>query len=150
MAFDFSNAEEIARSWQYLDDKNPPPKTAIGAHEAIENGLLPDALNRFRTAVDGLSDKTWAEILAVSLTQLKRLRAGKAALSADVGSQLFLFALILTRAEDVFGSREAALDWLQKPQPLLEGRRPIELLDTFVGAASLDRTLRQIDYGVYL
>ena len=80
----------------------------------------------------------------MSLTQLKRLRAGKAVLSADVGSQLFLFALILTRAEDVFGSRDAALDWLQKPQPLLEGRRPIELLDTFVGAASLDRTLRLI------
>jgi len=150
MAFDFASPEELRTSWSFIDDKSTAPKTAFDLHKAIENGLPAAALQRFRALVSHLPDRTWAEILAISVSQLKRLRNSDRPLSADVGSQLVLFAFLLARAEDVFGDREAALDWFRGEQMALGGQRPIEMLDTFVGAALVDRTLRQIDYGIYI
>ncbi len=150
MPFDIASQEELRHSWKFLGQGKSAPETAIDVHTAIENGLPPLALHRFRAAVDELPDKTWAEILSISVSQLKRLRDSEKPLSSNVSSQLVLFALILTRAEDVFGGRDTALQWLRSDQLALGGRRPIDLLDTFIGAALVDQTLRQIDFGVYL
>lgn len=150
MPFDIANQQELEQSWKYLSRSGPVPESPYEVHAAIENGLPAAALKRFRAAVEELPDKTWAEILAISVSQLKRLRGADKPLSSGVSSQLVLFALLLTRAEDIFGGRAAALDWMRGEQMALGGRRPIDLLDTFIGAALVDRTLRQIDYGVYL
>jgi putative toxin-antitoxin system antitoxin component (TIGR02293 family) len=149
MPLDFANPGEIARSWKFLDTA-PPPASAYEAHEAIENGLPAAALRNFKAAVTELSDKAWAEIIMVSVTQLKRLRTGDKKLPIDVGSQLVLFAVMLSRAEDILGGRAAALLWLGQEQVALSGRRPIDLLDTYIGANLVERTLTQIDYGVYV
>lgn len=150
MPFDIANREELEQSWRYLDRKGPVPRNAFEVHRAIEGGLPAHMLDTFRAALGELPDRIWAEILAISVSQLKRLKGAERPLSSGVSSQLVLFALLLTRAEDVFGGREAALDWMRTEQMSLDGRRPIDLLDTFIGAALVDRVLRQIDYGVYL
>lgn len=150
MPFDIASREELEHSWKYLDRKGPAPRTAFDVHREIEKGLPAKMLASFRAALTELPDRTWAEILAISVSQLKRLKGAERPLSSGVSSQLVLFAILLTRAEDVFGGRDAALDWMRSEQMALDGQRPIDLLDTFIGAALVDRVLRQIDYGVYL
>ncbi|MEL6167953.1 MAG: antitoxin Xre/MbcA/ParS toxin-binding domain-containing protein [Pseudomonadota bacterium] len=149
MALDFASSTEIQAAWKYLDGNVPAPKSAYEAHEVIEGGLPAAMLRHFRDKVRALSDKTWAQIVDVSLSQVKELRK-KSKLSVRVSSQLVLFAVLLARAEDVFGGREEALRWFDGEQMALSGRRPIDLLDTFVGANLVARTLTQIDRGVYI
>ncbi len=44
---------------------------------------------------------------------------------------------IVALTSERFGDREKALDWLQTPNPALQGTRPSELLDTDEGADKL-------------
>lgn len=149
--FDFASNAEIVESWKYLDESAVPPTSALEAHVAVENGLPASMLRNFREAVDGLSIETWANIMAISESQFKRLNQKNVKrLPRAVGSQMVMFALLLRRAEDLFGSKEAALTWLNEEQMALSGRKPVDLLDTFIGQSLVERTLTQIDYGVYV
>ena len=58
-------------------------------------------------------------------------------------------ARVASHAEDVFESRESALDWLKSPNRALGGAAPLELLDTDAGTVMVDDVLTRIDYGVY-
>ena len=150
MPLDFASPTELQQSWKFLDGAGDPPKSAIEAHAAIEAGLPSAMLKHFRALVDELSDSVWADLMAVSLTQFKRLKKEEKPLPVDVGSHMVMFAVILARAEDIFGDRTSALGWLTSEQMALSGRRPLDLLDTFIGAGLVERTLNQIDHGVYI
>jgi chromosome segregation and condensation protein ScpB len=65
---------------------------------------------------------------------------------ADEPSKAYVFA----RAVDVFGSRDAAVEWLLKPALALNRQRPLELLETPEGLQHLRTLLIQLDYGVYI
>ncbi len=56
---------------------------------------------------------------------------------------------VLRQAEEVFGGREAADKWLNKPALGLEGRRPIDLLSSPEGCELVYTFLVRIEYGVY-
>lgn len=50
-------------------------------------------------------------------------------------------------AEETFGGREAARQWLKSPNLALGGATPLSLLDTEPGASEVRRLLSAIDYG---
>jgi putative toxin-antitoxin system antitoxin component (TIGR02293 family) len=52
-------------------------------------------------------------------------------------------------ATGVLGSRKLAMVWLSKPAIGLDGRRPIDLLDTPAGIEAVDVLLTRMDHGVY-
>jgi putative toxin-antitoxin system antitoxin component (TIGR02293 family) len=54
---------------------------------------------------------------------------------------------ILDEAESIFGSASQARTWINSPQRGLEFRKPIELLDTDVGAEYVRDYLSAIKYG---
>ena len=56
---------------------------------------------------------------------------------------------ILTQATDVFGSREAAAEWLMRPAMALDRKRPIDLLVTAAGREQVELLLIRLHYGVY-
>jgi uncharacterized protein (DUF2384 family) len=51
-------------------------------------------------------------------------------------------------AAEVFGSAEIARRWLQEPNLAIDGRPPMELLDSESGYARVRTLLDRIDYGV--
>lgn len=57
---------------------------------------------------------------------------------------------IRRHAEEVFGSRANARDWLSRPALALEQRRPVELLDSEEGRKVLSNLLTQLEYGVFI
>lgn len=149
MPFDAS-AQELQSAWAALGATSEPPATEIDLHKRIEDGLPARFFDVFRRALKDIPDRTWAEILAISVSQIKRIRGSDEPLKTDVGSHLVTFALLMVRAEDVLGGRDAALTWFQTGQMALGGRKPVEMLDTYIGAALVDRALRQMDYEVYI
>jgi len=56
---------------------------------------------------------------------------------------------VLTQAAGVFGSREAAAEWLTRPAMALDQRRPVDLLGTEGGRKQVELLLIRLEYGVY-
>jgi putative toxin-antitoxin system antitoxin component (TIGR02293 family) len=70
-------------------------------------------------------------------------------LSADESDRLLRLARVAARAEEVLGSPERAGAWLRGTVRALGGVRPLDLLDTDLGAQEVERILGRIEHGVY-
>lgn len=56
----------------------------------------------------------------------------------------------LKTAANVFGSQELATQWLARPALALDGRRPVDLLNTPSGIEEVITLLGRLDYGVLI
>lgn len=89
-------------------------------------------------------------MFGISLRTFMRLKtAPDKLLNAEQSGRVWQFTELLAKADDVFGSRERAVDWMLEPAMALENRRPIELLTTPVGAQLVDDVIERLRYGVY-
>src|SRR6185312_3850912 len=70
-------------------------------------------------------------------------------LSPEQSGRAWKLAEILARAIAIFGSREEAEEWLERPAIALEQRKPIDLLSTTAGVEVLENHLTRLEYGVY-
>ena len=124
----------------------------LSAHDVLERGLPTKALLH---VLDGLTALDRAAVLSkaigISERTLQRARLKPAALlPTDVSARIWSFAQVLSRATDVFGTQQAAEEWLQRPAMALENRTPLSLLSTPEGREMVLTVLGQIDYGVYI
>jgi putative toxin-antitoxin system antitoxin component (TIGR02293 family) len=55
---------------------------------------------------------------------------------------------IIRRAKKVFGNDDAALRWLRKPKHQLDGRSPMQVMETELGRCLIDEWLTKIDQGM--
>jgi putative toxin-antitoxin system antitoxin component (TIGR02293 family) len=85
------------------------------------------------------------EIPPRTLARRKKARR----LSADESDRLLRLARVAARAEDVLGSQERAGAWLRGTVRALGGLRPLDLLDTDLGAQQVEQILGRIEHGVY-
>lgn len=58
------------------------------------------------------------------------------------------FISLSVRAGEVFANHAKALNWLQTPNPSLQGKTPIEAANTDEGFAEADEILTRIEHGV--
>jgi putative toxin-antitoxin system antitoxin component (TIGR02293 family) len=57
---------------------------------------------------------------------------------------------VLAKAAAVFGSRQAAEEWMDKPAIGLNRQKPIDLLSSIEGRELVCTYLTQIEFGVYI
>ena len=69
------------------------------------------------------------------------------ALDAAASERVVRIADITRMAEETFGRREAAAQWLKNPNLALGGATPLSMLDTEPGAREVRRILSSIDHG---
>src|SRR5260370_30680582 len=86
--------------------------------------------------------------MSMRTSQRSRL-APRKPLSKEQSGRTWKFAEILAKAIEVFGSREEASAWLERPAMGLEQRRPIDLLATPAGVKLVEDFLGRLEYGVY-
>lgn len=58
------------------------------------------------------------------------------------------FISLSVRAGEVFANHAKALDWLQTPNPSLQGQTPIEAASTEEGFVEADEILTRIEHGI--
>ncbi len=58
-------------------------------------------------------------------------------------------ARLYANAVEMIGNREKAIEWLSTPNRALGGERPLDQLDTDMGARLVEDILGRIAYGVY-
>ena len=122
--------------------------SVVAVHEALCAGLPRRAL--FRAIPAGIPMPRLLPVFGISLRTFMRLKtAPDKRLDAEQSGRVWQFTELLAKADDVFGSRERAVDWMLEPAMALENRRPIELLTTPVGAQLVDDVIERLRYGVY-
>lgn len=87
----------------------------------------------------GLSERTLA----------RRMKNKDEALSPEQSARALYYAEVLEKAQEVFGTRALAEDWMTRPALGLDGEAPIDLLSNPVGYELVSDFLNRLDYGVY-
>lgn len=68
-------------------------------------------------------------------------------LDSAASERVVRVADITRMAEETFGGREPATQWLKRPNAALAGATPLSMLDTEPGAGEVRRVLSSINYG---
>lgn len=81
-------------------------------------------------------------------TMTRRLGQARHFTQAE-SDRIMRVARILGHAVDMIGDKEKASAWLRTPNRALAGERPLDQLDTDIGARMVEDVLGRIAYGVY-
>ncbi len=121
---------------------------------AVEGGLPLAALDRLANTL-APGDGGFAFRLVSRATLARRRKALATArntvaarLSADEGARVARLASVWALARDVWGSDEAARDFLFRPHPMLEDRAPVDVvLANEFGRPLVEGILGRLQYG---
>ncbi|WP_454652087.1 type II RES/Xre toxin-antitoxin system antitoxin [Bradyrhizobium liaoningense] len=127
------------------------PQSALEAHEILLNGLPSKALLHF---VDNLVFLRWDDSFARAIGMSHRTYQRHTAdnirqLSPEQSGRAWKLAEILAKATAIFGSKDEAEQWLERPAIGLDQRKPIDLLATPAGVELVEELLARLEYGVY-
>jgi putative toxin-antitoxin system antitoxin component (TIGR02293 family) len=122
----------------------------LDAHEKLLQGLPGQALGHLLDNLIVLKKGESLEAaVGMSLRTFQRRKDAPKPLSKDQSGRAWKFAEILARATTVFGSQQAAEQWMERPAIGLNDRRPIDLLATQAGVDVVEQFLARLEYGVY-
>lgn len=96
----------------------------------------------------GATSEQMAAYIGVTHRTYQR-RAKKGELEDAESAKVEMLDSLLDLGERVLGDEEAAREWLTSPILSLQGRKPIELLDTVKGYERVKNKLLQIEYGTF-
>jgi putative toxin-antitoxin system antitoxin component (TIGR02293 family) len=152
---DFGSRFEIAKVTELLGGQQVlrrEPRDSLQAHELLSRGLPSKALTHLVKNLIVLNwDDSFARAIGMSQrTYQRHASAGTKLLSQEQSGRTWKLAEILAKTTDVFGSREEAEQWLERPAMGLNQRRPIDLLATPAGVEMVETFLDRLDYGVYV
>jgi putative toxin-antitoxin system antitoxin component (TIGR02293 family) len=94
----------------------------------------------------GLTLKEISASLDLSPRSLQR-RKHEGRLARYESDRLYRLARMLALADYFIGSRSKALDWMKRPNIVLGGAVPLDLIDTELGARQVENILGRIGYG---
>lgn len=122
------------------------PRSEFDLARLTEEGLPPESITTLRNR--GLSFTEISEII-ISPRTLKHRKARQERLSHEETDRVVRVARVVSLAQDIFGSREKALDWLRAPDDRLEDRAPLQMLVTESGGRLVENMLWRIDEGIF-
>ena len=115
----------------------------------IDTGLL---VNAFASLADyaNITRNDLARAADIPLRTVQRREASHAGkFQRDESDRLARVARLYAMAEDVLGSRDTAKAWMKSPNRALDGARPLDELDTEIGAREVEDLLGRIRFGVF-
>ena len=122
------------------------PHSFAELDEWVANGLPKEAL---KASVDraGLSSENRKKLLYRLIPEATYKRR-RSSLSADESAKVERLARIIATTEYVWNSPDAAPLFLNTPHPLLQGRTPLDVSMTELGARRVEELLWQLFYGL--
>jgi putative toxin-antitoxin system antitoxin component (TIGR02293 family) len=128
-----------------LPAKEWEARSPVGLIARIEQGLPVNALDRVAHLL-APNDAQFKYRLAPKATLARRRSARR--LSLEEGTRLARLARVWSLARDVWRSDEDARDFLFRPHPMAEDRRPIDLvIQSEFGAELVVDILGRLKYG---
>lgn len=115
--------------------------------EAIHEGLSYQSLDHVLKS-DDLEASEAYDLVGSRRTLMRKKKEGTK-LSPTESDRLARVVRVIARAEEALGDRDKARRWLRKENRALEGKRPIDLLDSDPGTRIVERILGRIEHGIY-
>jgi putative toxin-antitoxin system antitoxin component (TIGR02293 family) len=114
--------------------------------ETIRQGIATQVFEQIASAI-GVGKETLAHKLNINAQTLRKRKSRM--LSADEAEKSLRVARVFALAGEVLGSGEKARQWINDQIPALGGKRPLDLLDTDVGAQEVMNLLQSLKWGMY-
>ena len=114
---------------------------------AVELGFPTATMDALRKR--GVTDRDIATLIIKPRT-LSHRRAKRSRLTVEESDRAVRFARVRALAEEAFADRHKADIWLHRELSVLDGRRPIDLIRTQVGARMVEELLASIAWGAAL
>jgi putative toxin-antitoxin system antitoxin component (TIGR02293 family) len=116
--------------------------------ELVRKGLPASAVTRLAERLE-VGNTVLSQKLGIPRRTLTRRLSHGARLTAAESDRTVRLARVYASAVEMIGDEEKAVVWLQTPNRALRGERPLDQLDTDVGAREVEDLLGRIAYGVY-
>src|SRR6266496_617654 len=120
--------------------------TAEELVQITRKGLPVDILRELAVEL-GIDRQAVASLIGIPARTLSRRLSSRSRLSAAESDRSVRVARIVAQAKDTFDDLPMAANWLQAPNRVLKGQRPIDLLDTDAGVQQVETVLGRIAYG---
>jgi putative toxin-antitoxin system antitoxin component (TIGR02293 family) len=123
------------------------PRTERELLDIIEQQLPASSIKRLLAL--GIT-RAEVDAFVIPLRTLQHRRSRHEKLTVEESDRVLRMMRALSQAEEVYGSRERALQWLRRRNSRLSGRTPVELLKTDAGSRIVEELLVQIDEGIFV
>lgn len=124
--------------------------TPLELHDLATKGVAVGSVRTLLGSFEVIDEGDLLAVLGVSQRTLERRASSvQGTLDANSSDRALRLAAVTDRAIAVVGSRVAAERWLSSPALGLNGRKPLELLQTSEGTELVKVLLTRMDYGVY-
>ncbi|MEP6956318.1 MAG: antitoxin Xre/MbcA/ParS toxin-binding domain-containing protein [Chthoniobacterales bacterium] len=114
--------------------------------ETIRSGIATQVFDQLAAAL-GVGKEALARKLNINAQTLRKRKSR--VLSADEAEKSLRVARIFAFATEVLEGEEDARQWLNDTIPALGGKRPLDLLDTDIGAQQVTNLLGCIKWDLY-
>lgn len=122
--------------------------TALALMSEVEKGLPAAALDRVVRSIAPFDSQFVYKIVPRATLARRRADDGDWRLSVAEGTKLARLASVWALALDVWGGEPAARRFMFEAHPLLEGRRPIDVvLESEFGRPEVEAILGRLKYG---
>jgi putative toxin-antitoxin system antitoxin component (TIGR02293 family) len=116
--------------------------------DLVRKGLPANSVTALAKKLD-LSNALLSRKLGIPLRTLTRRLSQRSRLTAAESDRTVRLARVYANAVELIGDQEKAVEWLRTPNRALGGERPLDQLDTDVGAREVEDILGRIAFGVY-
>ena len=124
-----------------------PATPDVELRQAIRQGLPFSALEAVSQQLD-LSTQQCGLLLGIPARTVARRKEARQ-LNPQESDRLYRLARATTQAVAVLGSLDHARRWLRAPNRALACERPLDLLDTDIGARQVDDVLLRLHHGIF-
>ncbi len=114
----------------------------------VRKGLPATSVTALAEKLD-LANAVLSQKLGIPQRTLTRRLSQESRLTAAESDRTVRLARVYAHAVEMIGDEAKAVEWLRTPNRALGGERPLDLLDTDLGARSVEDVLGRIAYGVY-
>jgi putative toxin-antitoxin system antitoxin component (TIGR02293 family) len=123
-------------------------KKANDLADLVREGLPATSVSVLADRLD-ISNAALSQKLGIPQRTLTRRLSLGTRLTSTESDRMVRLARVFSTAVEMIGDEEKAVEWLQTPNRALGGERPLDELDTDVGAREVEDLLGRIAYGVY-
>ena len=116
--------------------------------ELVREGLPATSVLALAEKLD-LGNVALSRKLGIPQRTMTRRLSQHSRLSAAESDRTVRLARVYATAVEMIGNREKAVEWLRTSNRALAGERPLDQLDTDLGAREVEDVLGRIAYGVY-
>jgi putative toxin-antitoxin system antitoxin component (TIGR02293 family) len=123
-------------------------KKADDLAQMVRRGLPATSVRALADKLD-VSNAALSRKLGIPQRTLTRRLSRGARLTAAESDRTARLARVYANAVEMIGDEGKAVEWLRTPNRALGGERPLDQLDTDLGARAVEDILGRIAYGVY-